>query len=898
MQKQDPSSSEINSLTKLFSEGEFEEVLALATQLSKGYPKSYLLHNIIGASYGGLNDSQSAIDSYMRAIKIEPLYAKAHYNLAGIYHELGLYDKSIKSYKDSLEIDSQFADAHNNLGNVYRELRKFHDAINCYKKAIQNKPNYIEAFYSLSLVYQEMGELDAMIEYSNKVLSFEPDLFEVHFRIGLGYRDLGKLNEAIDSFQKVLTIKPNLPEIHNSLGEIYQDLSKYDQAIDSYSDALKIDSTSQLYINNLASAYKEIGQFDKAVNSYKQALALNPKNLDSLNNLGVLFIENNNYKEACKYFKKTIEINSDYAEGHNNLGVALKELDQCDDAIEQLKIAISLNPQYADAHNNYGSVLKKLGRFNEALSCFKKAIEINSKDPDTLNNLGSVYDELEQLEKALEYYQMALKNKPNFAEASSNIGNIFSKLNQYDRAIKFYQNALKLKPSLEYILGYILSAKMNCCDWEDLDELLSRVEIKVNEKNKIIDPFSLFGLIDNPLLIKMAVIQKMATDHPKVRDTKIINSIPAHEKIRVGYFSGDFRDHPVAFLTAELYEIHDRKSFVIHAFSLGPETNDEMNLRIKAGVDHFHDVQKMSHKEIVELARSLEIDIAVDLSGLTAKSRTDVFAMSVAPIQLSYIGWLGTMGADYYDYLIADKIMIPKESQKHYVEKIVYLPSFQVNDSKDLPPDIVVTRQEVGLPQESFVFCCFNNTYKFTPTTFDSWGRILNQVENSVLFIYANNDLSRANLTKEIVQRGIAADRLIFGDNLDRSRYLARYRAADLFLDTQPYNAGTTASDALKMGLPILTLKGKSYQARMGASILNAVNLPELITSTTEEYEALAVELAKNPEKLKIIKNKLLKNLSTAPLYNTKLFAKNIELAYTKMYERHHDGLVPDHIYV
>jgi predicted O-linked N-acetylglucosamine transferase (SPINDLY family) len=256
------------------------------------------------------------------------------------------------------------------------------------------------------------------------------------------------------------------------------------------------------------------------------------------------------------------------------------------------------------------------------------------------------------------------------------------------------------------------------------------------------------------------------------------------------------------------------------------------------------------------------------------------------------------MGADYYDYLIADPIMIPKEYQKHYAEKIVYLPSFQVNDSTQSPPEITLTRKDLGLPKKGFVFCCFNNTYKFTPTTFDSWARILLAVQDSVLIIYANNELSKANLTKEIVLRGVESERLIFGERLPRNEYLARYRVADLFLDTNPCNAGTTASDALRMGLPMLTLKGESYQARMGASILNAMNLPELITTTSKEYESLAIELAKNPEKLKAIKDKLESNLSTAPLFNTSLFTKNLETAYTEMYERYQQGLEPDHIYV
>jgi predicted O-linked N-acetylglucosamine transferase (SPINDLY family) len=323
-----------------------------------------------------------------------------------------------------------------------------------------------------------------------------------------------------------------------------------------------------------------------------------------------------------------------------------------------------------------------------------------------------------------------------------------------------------------------------------------------------------------------------------------------------------------------------------------------MNLRIKAGVDHFHEVRTITHKDVVILSRSLEIDIAVDLGGYTKDARTEIFAMSAAPIQISYIGYIGTMGANYYDYLVADQTMIPEQNQKYYSEKIVYLPCFQVNDSKQSLPDITFTRQDLGLPEEGFVFCCFNNTFKITPTTFDSWGRILEKVDGSVLLIYADNDTAQINLTKEITARGIDPSRLIFGKRLSKPEYLARYRVADLFLDTHPYNAGTTASDALRMGLPVLTYLGSSAVSREAASVINAVNLPELITTTQEQYETLAIELATHPEKLKIIKDKLVSNLSTAPLYNTPLFTRHLESAYLTMYDRYQRDLDPNHIYV
>ena len=439
---------------------------------------------------------------------------------------------------------------------------------------------------------------------------------------------------------------------------------------------------------------------------------------------------------------------------------------------------------------------------------------------------------------------------------------------------------------------------MNLCDWTGLASLLNEAKKKIVNNEKAIGPFSLLSLLDDPALQRKASETFAKFHNPKNHDLPKIGLYPKHKKIRIGYFSADFKEHPVAALTAELYEIHDRNHFEIHAFSFGPDTNDELNLRIKAGVDHFHDVQLTSYKEIALLARSLEIDIAVDLGGYTAKSKTDVFALSAAPIQLSYIGYLGTMGANYYDYLIADQIMIPKKSQKYYSEKIVYLPSFQVNDSKESPPELTLTRKDLRLPDKGFVFCCFNNTYKFSPTTFDSWGRILKKVKGSVLIIYANNKPSQINLTKEIALRGVDPSRLIFGERVARPEYLARYRVADLFLDTLPYNAGTTASDALRMGLPVLTCQGNSYPSRMAASIINAVNLPELITTTPEQYESLAIELATDPDKYKIIKNKLVSNLSSAPLYDTPMFTRNLESAFTSMYERYLKKQKPDHIYV
>jgi len=651
----------------------------------------------------------------------------------------------------------------------------------------------------------------------------------------------------------------------------------------------QIDSVIKLYSN---------GQYQEAIDKIKALNGVYPNVPFLFNLIGACYKELGELKGAVTMFETAVNIKSDYAEAHKNLGITLRDIGQLDAAAKTLKKAIEVDPGYVDAHYNLAITFNYLGQFTNAIDYYEKTIALNPNFAAAHNNLGNVLNGLGRNKYAIQSFEEAIRINPNFAEAFRNLGNSFRAIQKREEALFCFKCAKEMKSNMDFILGDILNSKMQLCLWNDLNKLLDDLKNKINNGEKVIAPFPLMPLINDPKLLRKNTEVFINQMHPKNQILPLIESYKMRKKIRIGYFSADFRIHPVTTLTAELYEVHNRDHFEIHAFSFGPDTKDEMNLRVKAGVDHFHNVRSMSHQEITILARSFEIDIAVDLAGFTADSAINVFAMSAAPIQLSYIGYLGTMAADYYDYLIADSVMIPKESQKYYAEKIVYLPSFQVNDSKDLPPEITLTRKEVGLPEDGFVFCCFNNTYKFTPTVFDSWARILDKVKGSVLIIFSNNDLSKLNLSKEIKLRGIKAERLIFGESIPKPEYLARYRTADLFLDTHPYNAGTTASDALKMGIPMLTMIGQSYQARMGASIVNALNLPELITNTPEEYEALAIELATHPEKLKAIKEKLASNLSTAPLFDTKRFTKNLESAYTQMYERNQKGLEPDHIYV
>jgi predicted O-linked N-acetylglucosamine transferase (SPINDLY family) len=438
---------------------------------------------------------------------------------------------------------------------------------------------------------------------------------------------------------------------------------------------------------------------------------------------------------------------------------------------------------------------------------------------------------------------------------------------------------------------------MTICSWSGLSESLEDIFKKVMASEKVVAPFSLLALNDDALLNKKCSEIYIQSRYPFNPVSEPILKRPQSQKIRVGYFSADFHNHATGYLMAELFELHDESQFELVGFSFGPMANDEMRQRLLKSFDQFIEVGGKSNVEIAELSRDLNIDIAVDLKGFTQDARTGIFSYRPAPIQVNYLGFPGTMGADYIDYIIADKTLIPLDAQSSYTEKVAYLPnSYQANDRKRLISDRQFTRAELGLPENACIFACFNNNYKITPLVFDSWVKILSLVEGSVLWLLADNPTAKNNLIKEATARGLDSCRLIFAERMPLPEHLARHRQADLFLDTLPYNAHTTCSDALWAGLPVLTLMGSTFPGRVGASLLKAIDLPELITNTQEEYEAMAIELAINPQKLRDIKLKLARNRLTTPLFDTPLFTKNLETIYTKMMERYQADLQPDHI--
>ncbi len=641
------------------------------------------------------------------------------------------------------------------------------------------------------------------------------------------------------------------------------------------------------------------GNFKTAELYLSQALKLGPKNTHVLRFLGVVSAQQKQWGKATEFFKRSIKADPKNAIAYSNLGNVFLELEKYEEAITYYDKAIALEPKYAEAWSNKGNALTKLKRFNEALELYIRAIFLNPEYAEAWCNKGACLGAMQSYDDALLHLNETLKLKPNYPEAWLSIGQIYGDQGFHEQSLKNYLTAYEIDPTIDFIYGLIVHLKALIGDWSSHQADIGELLMKLALKEKVMPPMGLLSITDDPQIQLEAAQIFSNAEYP---ENTILGPAPKHQnsKIKVAYFSADFKDHPVAYLTAELFELHDREHFEIYAFSTRKSELSPIKTRLINAFDHFIEVDEKSDKEVALLARELQIDIAVDLGGHTQHARTNIFAHRAAPVQINYLGFAGTMGADYFDYIVADKIVIPAEYAEFYLEKKVYLPnSYMVDDSKRIPSSKMPSRSEFGLPEGAIVFCCFNNSYKFNPPRIASFAKILANTPNSVMWITENNASFKQNLLTEFNKLGIPEYRIIFATKVDAmADHLARYGLADLFLDTSPYNAHTTAMDALKSRLPMISLAGRSFASRVGASLLTTIGLPELIVHSEEEFIELASRIAQDPQALKLLKEKLSNNLKSTPLFNTKIFCGHLEVAYQEIYQKYMQDLPLADIYI
>lgn len=730
----------------------------------------------------------------------------------------------------------------NTLLELYKE-KKFKDVEKVALNFNQEFPNHPFGFKILGLTLKHSGKLSESLIVNKKVLEITPKDHESHTNLGNTLCELGKLDEAETSHKKAISLKPDYAEAYY----------------------------------NLSITYEKLNRLDDAKIHLMQAIKLKSNFIEAYNNLGMVLLKTRNLNDAIKILNQALKINPNYYGVYTNLGNVLKELGELNKSISYHQKAISLNPDKAESYTNLGNVLNELNKFKEAEVCYKKAISLKSNLADTYYNLAITCEELKKFNEAINYCQKALDIDFQFIDA-------------------------------EILLYDLLK---NISDFNVENKLFDKLKL-INLNENTISPFVTLSWVDNSEIqyhvSKTWVSKKLELAKDKKRITEQKNQFKDNynlvktntaKKIKVGFFGADFHEHAVMYLMAGLFSNYSKKEFEIYVFSYGHKKFGEYREKIKKNIDYFHDIAELSNEDIVTLVHKYNIEISIDLMTHTRYSRSNIFQYRLSPIQINYLGYPGTSGANFIDYIIADPIIIPKEQQKFYSEKIIYLPhTYQPNDNKRIIKKMNTKRINLNLPEKSFVFCCFNQSYKISKKEFDIWMRIMNTVNNSVLWLLKSNMWAEQNLLEEAEKNGINSNRIIFAEKVSVSEHLARHKYADLFIDTFNYNAHTSASDALWAGLPVVTKIGNQFSARVAASLLTAIDMPELITKTDEDYEKLILKLANNPKTLQELKNKLFNNKLKTPLFDTKRYVANFERGLKQAYKLYCNGSKPKNIIV
>jgi protein O-GlcNAc transferase len=712
---------------------------------------------------------------------------------------------------------------------------------------------------SAAVACHQQGDLAEARRLYKLVLRESPDNFDALHLLGVVEAQRGHADRALRLIRDALRINSGAADAHFSRGNVLLQLRRADQALAAFDKTLDIDPQHSGALVNRGNALLELGRAEEALTCFERALALDPASSQALNNRGNVLLELGRFDDALASFEQALEVNPDHAGTLVNCGNALLRLRRLDEALAAFDAAVRTDPRFADALNNRGNVLLELGRFEEALANFDQALSID----------------------------------PDFADALANQALARMSARQFEAASESLTRLHKLDPRFPYVTGNLWYSKLRACDWRGQEQLRSQIEHALRAERRAIMPFAHAVSFESPES-QLRVSRIYARDVCPNGVAQWRGGRHQHDRIRLAYLSSDFRAHATGYVMAELFERHDRARFETFAISFGIDDGSAIRARLQGAFEHFLDVKQKSDREIADLMRAMEIDVAVDLKGFTENARPGILALRPAPIAVSYMGFVATMGVDFVDYIIEDPTLIPDEQKRHYSEQVVHLPdSYWVNDTRKTVSDRTPSRAEVGLPERGFVFCCFNNNYKITPKFFDLWMRLLRLIDGSVLWLFESNPAVAANLRREAQARGVMPERLVFAPRVALADHLARHRLADLFLDTLPCNAHTTATDALWVGLPVLTCIGTSYPGRVCASLLKAIGLPEMITDTPAAYEARALQLARDPGALSAIKDSLGRNRMTHPLFDTDRFRRHFEAAFATMFERYQRGEPP-----
>lgn len=768
-----------------------------------------------------------------------------------------------------------------------------------YERVLSHVADDASALTSLGFVRMQQGRMTEAAALLTSASHHDGVAHDALFMLGSICEQAGDLAAAADRYGRAIARAPRFDVAIAALARVLARDGRRGAARALLEEAVSHAPRFADHRLLLGRIELDEGRPEPALAHLDVAVELAPGDANAWTALGLALRGAGRSRDAAAALEKAVTLDPSQAHALRELGNARYGLGELQAAADAWQASLALDASSAVTFGNLCGILLQLGRPEAAVLAGRQAVARDATLAGAHNNLGNALVKLQRAQEALPCFESALALKPDFADAAVNLAQALGALKRRDESQVAIERAMAIDDGAAWLYGTWLHGRMVVCDWTESTSRFDELARRIDRGERATTPWPAL-----PVPLSAAQQLAVSTIYSASNRWPQTPPLPAHRphaRIRIGYFSADFHQHATSYLMAELFERHDRERFEIVAFSFGPRSQDAMRQRLERAFDRFLDVRDLDDAQIAQRSRELEVDIAVDLKGFTEDCRPGIFARRAAPLQVSYIGFPGTMGCDFIDYLLADATVVPPGGpiQQACSEKLVFLPdSYQVNDSMRPVATLQSTRAEAGLPQDGFVYCCFNNNYKITPDVFDVWMRVLQAVPGSVLWLLQDSEAAAANLRREAIARGVEAQRLVFAPRVPMPEHLARHGHADLFLDTLYCNAHTTASDALWAGLPLLTCAGATFAARVAASLLHACGLPELVVDNLHDYERLAIRLATDPQPLAALRDRLVQGRSTCPLFDTPRFTRGIERAYVAMMQRLHDGLAPDHLMI
>jgi predicted O-linked N-acetylglucosamine transferase (SPINDLY family) len=766
---------------------------------------------------------------------------------------------------------------------------RYEEALGLAEELLLHFPANPQAQFTAAQSCLVLQRYEAALGYLDRFLRHRPQHAMARNNRGVVLEILGEYDRALKDFTYARQLEPQYEDARLNEAQCLQKLERFEDAAACYQKILRLAPGHLAAQVGLGEALRQAGRQTDAIESLKSAIKLNPTDGAAWEALGNAFLDAQNWPEAVDAYGRASDLMPSCALIYANCGKALRELGQHQDALLVTEAAISLDPQCIPALRNKVVFLLDESRWTLAVEACAAVLKVAPEDAQTFNNLGFALNALKQYEAALDAFQTAARHQPTLALAWVNRACTLEYMGRHEEALKACEEALRLDPDYPNLAGRLGHARLYVCDWAHATADRERVVQATREGKAACDPFRIISFSDQAA-DQQQLARKWLQASTKAVDPIKWPTIPAIKhsgKIRLGYLSADFHHHATTLLMAQMLELHDKSRFEVIAISFGPPKEDQMRARLRKAFDSFHDVMTMDDDEAAKYVRGLGLDIAVDLKGHTLDNRIGLFERRVAPVQISYLGFPGTLGAPFMDYILADHTLIPDDLKRYYDERVIRVPgTYQPNDASRSMKLPAPSRASLGLPEDAFVFCSFNNNYKITPELFDVWVRLLQSVPRSVLWLLADSETASFNLFSEAKARGVDASRLIFAPRVSWEEHLARQQAADLFLDTLPCNAHTTASDALRVGLPVLTCSGTSFASRVAASLLHAQGLDELITHDLKTYEQMALELAQDPLRMAALRSRVSVAIEAGSLFNSESLVRSIEKAYRLVFER------------